>query len=435
MGKSQKGIRMFYVYGLGYIGTVMALKLAHKGFKVQGLEIVPEKLESLKKYESHIFEPGLKELLSTPKTQHNLSFTNEITEISDNSVIFLCVGTPAKGNGEVELSQLKKVLGEVGEQFKGHFPTIVLRSTVPPGTCDEIVLPILEKHLGKGGFHFYYWPEFLREGSALSDWDQMKNLIVAGKKAPNPFIEFISSNYHLEWVDYKTAESIKYLLNTFRAMKVSFVNESASVFSSMGVNVDQLFKIFQIKETEGQSYLQPGFSFGGTCLTKEVKALDNLGQHKGKDLPLIKSIIPSNFIPQKALRDLIEKIQPKKVLFCGVTFKPGTDDIRESPILNTISYFQNRPSYTHTPNFFYFDRDEVQQNIKTSSFSSFLKQFENDFSDWNEKDLILLGTNLPEDSLLQKAKEKGVQLVNLGWHSSKGTQNLIDMVHSGDFHE
>jgi GDP-mannose 6-dehydrogenase len=392
------------IFGLGYVGSVVTLKLVDMGHEVTGIEVVEKKVQALKKGQLSVFEPGLQELLALAlqgKAKGKLTATSSLSiedfKKTDGSVV--CVGTPSLSSGEVDLSQLKETLKIIGKALRetSRWHSVILRSTVPPGTTEEVLIPILEaesqKRAGKD-FGVGFYPEFLREGAAIKDFSS-PSLNVLGCCDLKTY-EFVHRTFlvkkKLRRVDIRTAEMIKYANNSFHALKVGFANEIGTLCMAYGVNSEELTDVFLSDQTLNISpyYLRPGFAFGGSCFPKELRAISSLFLKKGIEAPLISGIAPSNDEHISRLITLIQSTKFSKVGFLGVAFKPDTDDIRESPLLKAISSLAEIPSYKEAKTLRVCDSSLVLAKLK-KDFSKTVKFCPSPVALFKDSELLILG--------------------------------------------
>jgi len=392
------------IFGLGYVGSVVALKLVDMGHEVTGIEVVQKKVQALAKGQLSIFEPGLRELLASAlqgKAKGKLTATSSLSienfKKTDGSVV--CVGTPSLSSGEVDLSQLKETLNMIGKALRetSRWHSVIIRSTVPPGTTEEVLIPILEAESQKiagRDFGVGFYPEFLREGAALKDFSS-PSLNVLGCCHLKTY-RFVQQTFlvkkKLRRVEIRTAEMIKYANNSFHALKVGFGNEMGTLCKVYGVNSEELTDVFLSDQMLNISpyYLRPGFSFGGSCFPKELRAISSLFLQKGISAPLISGIAPSNDEHTSRLITLIQSLKISKVGFLGVTFKPDTDDIRESPLLKVISSLAEIPSYKKAKTLRVCDSSLVVAKLK-KDFSKTLKFCTSPVALFKESELLILG--------------------------------------------
>jgi GDP-mannose 6-dehydrogenase len=335
------------VFGLGYVGSVTAACLAHKGNTILGVDVNSQKVEALNAGRSPILEPKIEELITECHRNGKLkATTSSVDAIAQTEISFVSVGTPSQRNGELDLSGIVHVCKEIGAALKAKngFHGIVLRSTILPGTTEKVVTPALEAASGKRSgddFAVCFVPEFLREGTAVSDFFEPPFTVLGGTHsgllaslrqlfgwAQCPIFETTPS----------TAEMVKYVCNAFHALKVSFANEVGAVCKELQVNAELVAKIFTSDTTLNISpaYLKPGFAFGGSCLPKDLRALTYRAKEIDLKLPLIESIMPSNDEHLERAVELVLRANKRKVGMLGLSFKPGTDDLRESPLVRMV---------------------------------------------------------------------------------------------------
>ena len=332
------------VFGLGYVGCVTAACLASEGHEVLGVEPMRSKADLIRAGRSPIVEPGLDDLLLAAREAGTLDATDDAAAaIAWSSLSIVCVGTPSRANGSLDLSHVLAVAAQIGAALrdKDDFHVVALRSTMLPGSVLDVVVPALEQASGKTagtGFGVAFCPEFLRETTAIRDFYEPPYSVVGvvdprTEAALRELLGFLAAPLHV--VDVPTAEALKYACNAFHAVKVTFANEMARVFHSSGVDTRQVMDLF-VQDTDlniSPRYLRPGFAFGGSCLPKDVRALTHHARSQDQDLPLLSSLLPSNAtqVEQALLRVLATGA--RRVALLGLSFKPGTDDLRESPFV------------------------------------------------------------------------------------------------------
>jgi GDP-mannose 6-dehydrogenase len=332
------------VFGMGYVGSITAACFAAKGHHVIGVDVNPDKVELLRRGEPPVAEPGLRELVYSSVRKGKLCVTQSIDDAIDRSDLsFITVGTPPRRNGDVELSALRSVLAEIGDSLrrKGRFHTVVIRSTVLPGTTSLVALPVLIKNSGlRPGkdFALFFNPEFLREGSSVRDFHEPPYVIIGGNRSGEPnCLRDLWASMCLEApifeLQFEEAEMLKYASNAFHAAKVVFANEIGAICKDLSVDGQRVMDIFvQDKQlnTSGR-YLMPGFSFGGSCLPKDVSALTYLAKSLDVSTPLLNSLMFSNDVHLMRAARLVLETGKRKVCLVGLGFKEGTDDVRNSP--------------------------------------------------------------------------------------------------------
>ena len=330
------------IFGMGYVGCVSAACLASHGHNVIGVDVNKDKINLLSKGISPVVEEDILDLIKLVTETGALTAISNSTEAIINSDISLVtVGTPSDQRGQLTLDYVKSVSREIGKGIKakkGHH-IVIYRSTMAPGTTEEVSIPILERSSGKKcgkDFHVCYNPEFLREGSSIKDYYNPPFTIIGTASADvySTVVEMYGDvNAHFERTSIRVAEGVKYLCNVFHALKISFANEMAAVLEKYGLETQKAFEIF-LRDTKlnvSAAYLHPGFAFGGSCLPKDVRALNAMAQEKGVSIPLVSNIMSSNdHHLNRAIKKVIE-YKVKKIGMIGLAFKQGTDDLRESP--------------------------------------------------------------------------------------------------------
>jgi GDP-mannose 6-dehydrogenase len=334
------------VFGLGYVGCVSAACFSSEGHHVVGVDVNQEKVDIINSGKSPIVEPGLEENITSAKKSEKLHATTDYQKAIQNSdVSLVCVGTPSEKNGSVTLDYVYRVAEQVGEALKksNHFHVFVIRSTVPPGTLKksmQIISEISGKKLGKD-FGGCSNPEFLREGSALKDFYNPPYTVVGETDVTSGDMvaEIYSSiNAPLIRTEVGVAEMIKYVNNTFHAVKVVFGNEIGTVCKKYNVDSHKLMEIFcqDTKLNISAYYLKPGFAFGGSCLPKDVRGLSYLAKSNDLSLPLVGSLLESNRIHVQRAIDMVLSHGNKRIGILGISFKGNTDDLRESPMVDVV---------------------------------------------------------------------------------------------------
>jgi GDP-mannose 6-dehydrogenase len=335
------------IFGLGYVGSVTAGCLSHKGRSVVGVDVNPIKVDAFAAGRSPVLEPGLEELLAAGREQGRIEATTDTRQaIEQTDMSFICVGTPSLPNGKLDVSVVERVCEQIGEALraKQRRHVVVLRSTVLPGTAEGVAAPALERTSGKQldkDFGICSNPEFLREGSAIADF-LAPGLTVIGGRHPED-LALLRGLY--DWVpgevfeaDLPTAEMVKYVCNGFHALKISFANEIGTACKHLGVDAEEVMSIFVADRRLNISpaYLKPGFAFGGSCLPKDLRALGYRIKELDLELPLLGSILPSNERHLERAADMVLRLQRREVGLFGLSFKPGTDDLRESPHVQLV---------------------------------------------------------------------------------------------------
>jgi GDP-mannose 6-dehydrogenase len=341
------------IFGLGYVGTVTAAGLASQGHDVVGVDVERSKVAAICRGESPVVEPGVDRLVAQAVSAGRLRATTEVREaIEGAEVSLVCVGTPSLPRGDTNLGYIERALVDLREAMAdvapppSGFHSVVIRSTVPPGTGSSLVEPTFIPELLPDGWAVgtAMCPEFLREGSGVDDFFAPP-FVVLGAEDPRTraacerLFDFLDQE--IRHVDVATAEALKYACNAFHAVKVTFANEMGRIFSQYGVDSRGVMEIFcqDRKLNISPSYLRPGFAFGGSCLPKDLRALQSMARSSGVDVPLVSSALISNEILVRALVDRVLETGFKHVALLGLSFKMNTDDLRESPNLELAERF------------------------------------------------------------------------------------------------
>jgi GDP-mannose 6-dehydrogenase len=335
------------VFGLGYVGSVSAACFANLGHKVIGVDVSPGKVEALSTGRTPIVEARMSELVGEAHRSGRLrATTNPCVAVSESDVSFVCVGTPSLRSGKLDLTYVERVVREIGsalKQKKSHH-IVVLRSTVLPGTTESLVIPALEQSSGlKAGCQFSvcYNPEFMRESSAVADFHQPPYTVIGAQNVEetSPLLDLYKSvSGPVFETSIPVAEMVKYVSNAYHAVKVTFANEIGSLCKQLGVNTETVTKIYtsDTKLNVSPAYLSPGFAFGGSCLPKDVRALAYRAKELDVEIPLLSAVLPSNATHIDRAVDAILHTNKRKIAFLGLSFKAGTDDLRESPQVQVI---------------------------------------------------------------------------------------------------
>ncbi|HSL45267.1 MAG TPA: UDP-glucose/GDP-mannose dehydrogenase family protein [Anaerolineales bacterium] len=335
------------VFGLGYVGAVSLACLADNGHSIVGVDVSPIKVSIINEGRSPIVEEGLNELMCKGVESGAIRATTDSREaIHSTELSIICVGTPSNSNGSLDLRYVERVALEIGEALatKDAYHTVVLRSTVLPGTTEEVVIPALERASGKKcgvDFGVCFNPEFLREGSSIKDFYNPPFTVIGAddEKVAQSVVDLYSMlSAPVRVVPVRVAEMVKYSCNAFHALKVTFANEIGNICKASGIDSHQVMEIFCLDTKLNLSpyYLTPGFAFGGSCLPKDLRALLYHGRHFDLNMPVLASIIPSNNLQVDHAYRMVTEAGSKRVGVLGFSFKAGTDDLRESPIVELI---------------------------------------------------------------------------------------------------
>ncbi len=336
------------VFGMGYVGCVSAACFAKEGHTVIGVDVNPTKVGIINGGHSPIVEEGIDELVGEMVAAGRLKATESVTDaISGTEISLVCVGTPSNTNGSLDLRYVERVSEQIGAALadKDDVHTVVIRSTVLPGTVQDLVVPALERTSGKsvaaGEIQVCMNPEFLRESTSIKDfYDPPFTLIGGTSQAASETAAQLYEGIDapLYQTDIKIAEMVKYICNCFHGLKVAFANEVGNVAKQLGVDSHEVMEIFcqDTKLNLSPYYLKPGFAFGGSCLPKDIRGAQYLARDLEVQTPVLGSILPSN---DRQIQLAVERILAKgnrRIAILGMSFKAGTDDLRESPMVTLI---------------------------------------------------------------------------------------------------
>ena len=332
------------VFGIGYVGVVSSVCLAGLGHQVIGVDVTPAKVDQIKRSLSPIVEASVDELLTDAVAHGHLTATENGAEaVAASDLSLVCVGTPSAADGGVSFNAVDAVIKEIGAAVaaKQTPHAVVMRSTLPPGSAEERVIPALEAAAGRrigDALYYYSNPEFLREGTAVQDFQAPPFTLVGAPCGDNADVlrEIygpIAAPLHV--VPYRVAESVKYLSNAYHAVKLAFANEAGGVLAAYGVDAPAAFRLFCEDRilNISSAYLRPGFAFGGSCLPKDMRGFVSLGERKSIPMPLLSHVLTSNNAVVDRAFDLIARHGRQRVSLFGLAFKQGTDDLRESPLV------------------------------------------------------------------------------------------------------
>ncbi len=332
------------VFGIGYVGAVTSACLADAGHTVIAVDTDPVKVSCINQGRSPIIELGLEELISKNTAQGRLKAIQDLREaVLNTDMSLICVGTPSNDDGSLNLDYVREVSSQIGRVLKDkkEFHSVILRSTVGPGTAREFAIPVLEGESGmKAGVDFGFGnnPEFLREGTAIYDYYNPPKIVIGAlddrtATAISNLYEGIEAPEVVTTVE--VAEGVKYADNAWHALKVGFANELGNILKEHGVDSHKVIDIFCLdtKLNISTAYLKPGFAFGGSCLPKDVRALRASAKRKGLKTPIFDSLLEANDEQVRRAHRMVKDSGRRKVGLMGLSFKAGTDDLRESPLV------------------------------------------------------------------------------------------------------
>ncbi len=341
------------VFGLGYVGTVSAACLARDGHQVVGVDVSQQKIDTINAARSSVIEPGLDRLVSDVVRAGRLRATdNGCDAILNSDLSLICVGTPSISNGSLRFDYVESVCREIGAALakRTEYHVVTVRSTVLPNTVEGRLIPLLEQASGKRAgkdFGVCMNPEFLREGTAIADYDNPSQIVIGElDERSGDMVQAVYERIEAPMVraSIRTAEMVKYVNNAFHALKVVFANEIGNLCKAHDIDGQKVMEIFcQDRQLNiSATYLRPGFAFGGSCLPKDLRALVYNAKERDVDVPVLSAILQSN--EQQVARGirLIEAAGRKKIGVLGLSFKAGTDDVRESPVVPLIETLVGR---------------------------------------------------------------------------------------------
>ena len=357
------------VFGLGYVGCVSAACFAREGFAVVGVAVNPAMVGLINDGLSTIVEEGIADLVRDMRASGRLRATTDPCDaVQASSVSLICVGTPSRANGSLDLRYVERVCEQIGEvlRTKQDFHTVVIRSTVLPGSVDGTVIPALERASGKrhgDGFAVCSNPEFLREGSSIKDfYDPPFTLIGAHDPAHAEPLKAlyagIGAPVHVAAV--RVAEMVKYACNCYHGLKVGFANEIGNVCKALDVDSHEVMRIFceDRKLNVSAAYLRPGFAFGGSCLPKDLRAVTYKAKELDIETPILSATLESNRRQIERAYDMVMAAGSRRIGVLGLAFKAGTDDLRESPMVTLIERLIGKGM-----NLAIYDRDVSNANV------------------------------------------------------------------------
>lgn len=413
------------VFGLGYVGSTTIACLADNGYNIIGVDVNPMKVSMIQEGQSPIIEEGVEELLRKGVLDGRICATTDSNHaVHASDVSFICVGTPSNTNGSLDLTYVKRVCERIGKALasKSDYHIVVARSTMLPGSTEDVVIPILEQASGKQAgrdFGVCFNPEFLREGSSVKDFYTPPFTIIGAnddRVAATVGQLYSMLNAPCIVATIKVAEMVKYVCNTFHALKVSFANEIGNLCKQQQIDSHQVMDIFcrDTKLNLSPYYLKPGFAFGGSCLPKDLRAILYLCHHYDMYPPLLESILPSNHHQIERAFQLVKETGRKRVGVLGFSFKAGTDDLRESPMVELTEYLIGKGYQVKV-----YDRNVSLANLHGANRSYIEQEIphiaclmaQSIESVLESSDVIIIGNQSPEfDDVLSKLRDDQIMI-------------------------
>lgn len=357
------------VFGLGYVGCVSAACFAREGHSVTGVDVNPSKVEMINAGKATIVEMGIGELVAEMAAGGRLTATTDVARaVRETAISLVCVGTPSRPNGSLDLSYVERVAEQIGAAIKGKpgRHTVVIRSTVLPGTIHDVVVPALERTSGKragADFGVCGNPEFLREGTSIRDfYDPPFTLVGADDPETGQAVAALYAGIEapVHVVPVRTAEMVKYACNCFHGLKVAFANEIGNICKASGVDSHEVMRIFceDRKLNISAAYLKPGFAFGGSCLPKDLRAIVYRAREMDVEVPILRATLESNRKQIDRAFRMVQAAGHRRVGILGMSFKAGTDDLRESPMVALIEQLLGKGLDLHI-----YDRDVSESRL------------------------------------------------------------------------
>lgn len=332
------------IFGLGYVGAVSLACLSRDGHEVVGVDIDRSKLELITAGKTPVVEEGMVELMQQVAASGRVSVTTDAEQaVAATEISLVCVGTPSAANGSQDQGAILRLAESIGRAIgaKAEPHVVVFRSTLVPGTVEDVLRPIIEKLSGKKdgvGFHLCFQPEFLREGSSIRDYDKPPFTVVGANHAyPAEKLKALFGHLPCKFLEtsVRSAEMMKYCCNNFHALKITFANETARLCAALGVDPFEVMDLV-CQDTQlniSKAYLKPGFAFGGSCLPKDLRATAYLAKQRDVAVPMLSAILASNEAHLGLAFDAVMASGQRRIGFVGLSFKTGTDDLRESPLV------------------------------------------------------------------------------------------------------
>ena len=415
------------VFGLGYVGCVSAACFAKEGHQVVGVDVSTTKADMVNAGQSTIVEEGIADLVRDGQASGRLRATTSVTDaVLASEISLVAVGTPSRSNGSIDLRYIERVAEQIGEALrtKDSWHTVVIRSTVMPGTIDDVVIPAVERTSGKKhGEHFAVCsnPEFLREGTSIKDFFDPPFTLVGAHdpKHAEPIVALyagVSAPTHV--VAVRVAEMVKYACNCFHGLKVGFANEIGNFCDALNVDSHEVMRLFceDRKLNISAAYLRPGFAFGGSCLPKDIRAVTHRARELDLESPLLRAVLESNALQVERAYRMVADSGQRRVGVLGLAFKPGTDDLRESPLVTLVERLIGRGFDVRV-----YDR-YVREAQVTGANRAFIEQeiphiwtlmAETPDEVVDSADVLVLGTDIARSVALSADRIRGKMIVDL----------------------
>ena len=357
------------VFGLGYVGCVSAACFASDGHRVIGVDVSQTKVDQINAGKSTIVEEGIAELVASVVASGRLTASTEVQQaVYDSDISLVCVGTPSRPNGSIDLKYVQRVAEQIGHALrgKGRWHTVVIRSTVMPGTIDSLVIPTIEQASGLthgSGFAVCSNPEFLREGSSIKDFRNPPFTLIGAidpshAEPLKALYSAVAAPCHV--AELRVAEMLKYACNCFHGLKIGFANEIGNLCKAMDIDSHEVMRLFceDTKLNISPAYLKPGFAFGGSCLPKDLRAIVHRGRVEDVSMPILNAVLESNREQIERAFHMVMAAGSRKVGILGLAFKAGTDDLRESPTVTLVELLLGKGCQV-----LIHDRDVAKANI------------------------------------------------------------------------
>lgn len=415
------------IFGMGYVGTTSAACLLRDGHEIIGIDIDEMKVNNLRQGKTPmIYEKGIEKLLKIGYKDNKLTSASDPKEgVVDCDMIWVCVGTPSKFDGGINLRYIDTVIKDIGHALKTvkNRPLIVIRSTCLPGSMDEFIKPLFEKSSNlvvNKDIDLVFHPEFLREGIAIEDFDNPSKIVIGeDRKGASDILLSIYKNYNASFfiLNFRESEMVKYCDNLFHVLKITFANEVASISKSIGIDSRKIANIYcsDKKLNISSTYLYPGPPFGGSCLPKDLRAMARFASINYIQIPMLKGIIESNKIQINNFIMRILSYKPNKVGMIGIAFKPGTDDMRESPYVDIAKTLIGEGIEVRIYDQLVYEDRLVGSNKRQAeeAFRNLDKLLVSSLDDLHSVDLIIINHSVISSSQVRKWIDGGIKVIDM----------------------